>query len=129
MCFLNTYSYGPLPVIRTYNSIKMECIIPYNPIYNQLSLIHGHNCRDYRFKFKSLLFGVVHTGRFHPQLSCTWPCWWDVVMKFCKWLRWDLFLGNIWYWVNCNDRTVLPKPGMMFFFWGNHPLLCLNHSD
>jgi hypothetical protein len=34
------YSYGPFPVISTYNPIYRM----YNPIYNQLQLINGHNC-------------------------------------------------------------------------------------
>ena len=36
----NIYSYGPLPVISTYNPIYRM----YNPTYNQLKLVNGHNC-------------------------------------------------------------------------------------
>ena len=34
------YSFGPLPVISTYNPIYGI----YNPIYSQLELINGHHC-------------------------------------------------------------------------------------
>ena len=37
---LTLCSYGHLSVISTYNPIYRM----YNPIYNQLSLVNGHNC-------------------------------------------------------------------------------------
>ena len=38
----NRHSYGPLPVISTYNPIYRM----YNPIYNQLKQLNGLNCKD-----------------------------------------------------------------------------------
>ena len=43
MLQVGLYSYGPLPVISTYNPIYRM----YNPIYNQLQLINDHNCNPF----------------------------------------------------------------------------------